>query len=270
MLNTKNQQTEIEVPPAPAHSGMQTGEDNNEKQTHRRGFLGMLASGAAAIGLTALASPLELNAQQKGGTKPAAAPVKKSEADLWFDKLKGTHRVVFDATRPHEIMPFAWPKVYLMTNAATGTPETDCGVVVVLRHDAICYAFQDKIWEKYSFAGMFKAGEVGEAYHAADAAIAAKTRNPFWNTSPGDFQVPGIGAIPIGIKDLQASGVMFCVCNAAMTVFAAVSAGMVGMQADDVMKEWKENLIPGIQIVPSGVWAVGRAQEHKCAYIFAG
>jgi intracellular sulfur oxidation DsrE/DsrF family protein len=42
------------------------------------------------------------------------------------------------------------------------------------------------------------------------------------------------------------------------------------MNADDVMKDFKANLIPGVQIVPSGVWAVGRAQEHGCKYCFAG
>ncbi|MBK5286151.1 MAG: hypothetical protein JJE25_12185 [Bacteroidia bacterium] len=55
-----------------------------------------------------------------------------------------------------------------------------------------------------------------------------------------------------------------------MTVFSAVAAGKMNMKPEDVMKEWTENLIPGIQVVPSGVWAAGRAQEHKCAYIFAG
>jgi intracellular sulfur oxidation DsrE/DsrF family protein len=29
-------------------------------------------------------------------------------------------------------------------------------------------------------------------------------------------------------------------------------------------------VLPGIQVVPSGVWALGRAQEHDCAYVFAG
>ena len=243
--------------------------DNFSTPTHRRGFLGMLASGAAALGLTALASPFQLNAQQKNGAKPtAAAP--KSEADLWFSKIKGTHRVVFDATRPHEVLPFAWPKVFLMTNAATGSPESDCGVVVVLRHDAICYAFQDNLWEKYKFADVFKAGEIGHAFQAADAATAAQTRNPFWKTKPGDFKVPGIGAVPIGIGELQASGVLFCVCNAAITVYSAALAEKMNMKAEDIMKEWTAGLIPGIQVVPSGVWALGRAKEHNCGYIFAG
>lgn len=246
-------------------------ENKLEQSTHRRGFLGILASGAAALGLTALTSPLQVNAQQgKGGGKPQQNNMQKSEADIWFEKVKGRHRVVYDATQPNDVMPFAWPKVFLMTNEATGSPASDCGVVVVLRHDGICYAFQDKMWEKYNFAEVFKAKEVGPGFKAKDAETATKTRNPFWNTTHGDFQVPGFGAIDIGIKDLQASGVMFCVCNAAMTVFSAAVAGQMGLNAEDVLKEWKENVIPGIQVVPSGVWALGRAQEHRCAYIFAG
>src|SRR5258705_11233162 len=165
-------------------------EDNLEQSTHRRGFLGMLASGAAALGLTALTSPLQVNAQEKGGGKPAPA-MPRNEADVWFDKLKGRHRVVYDATRPHEVMPFAWPKVFLLTNEATGSPASDCGVVVVLRHDGIPYAFQDKMWEKYNFAELFNAKDHGPDFAAADAAVATNTRNPLWNTTHGAFQLPG-------------------------------------------------------------------------------
>ena len=117
---------------------------------------------------------------------------------------------------------------------------------------------------------VFKAHEVGGAFQAADAKTATKTRNPFYMTKPGDFAAPGFGAVAIGIPELQASGVMFCVCNAAITVYSNVVAGMMGLKPDDVMKEWKAGLIPGVQVVPSGVWALGRAQEHGCKYIFAG
>lgn len=236
-------------------------------KTARRGFLAKVAGGLATIGLASIAKPLSITAQEKGEEKKIAG---KSPADEWFNKIKGSHRVVYDATRPHEIFPFAWPKVFLMTNEATGTPATDCGVVVVLRHDAIPYAFQDAVWAKYNFAELFKANNHGGAFQALDAAVATKTRNPFWNTKPGDFVVPGIGPVPIGIKDLQASGVLFCVCQTAITVYSNVAAGMKGMPPEEVMKEWTSALIPEIQVVPSGVWALGRAQEHGCKYVFAG
>ncbi len=230
----------------------------------------MLTGGAALLGLSAFAAPLRLNAkdQDMGGSPIGEGDA--NEYDQWFGKLKGSHRVVYDAPQPHAVFPFAWPKVFLMTNEQTGSPASDCGVVVVLRHDAICYAFQDPMWAKYGFAEAFHAKDHGPVFQAADAATATLTRNPFWNTKPGDFKVPGIGVVDIGIKELQASGVMFCVCSAAMTVYSTAIAGGMGLKPEDVMAEWKANLIPDIQMVPSGVWALGRAQELKCAYIFAG
>jgi intracellular sulfur oxidation DsrE/DsrF family protein len=54
-----------------------------------------------------------------------------------------------------------------------------------------------------------------------------------------------------------------------MTVYSSALAEAMNMDAATVKNEWKANLLPGIQIVPSGVWAVGRAQEHGCTYCFA-
>jgi hypothetical protein len=222
----------------------------------RRSFLGSLAAGATTLGLASMVAPLTLQA------KPGYDPLKDPHpAEVWLEKLKGTHRVVFDVTKPHEIFPFAWPRVYLMTNGATGAPESDCGVIVILRHDAIPYAMEDRLWEKYKF---------GEMFHAHDPATKAPaTRNPFWKPKPGTYKVPGIGPINIGVDELISSGVMFGVCDAAMTVYSAVAADALGKDAAEIKKDWVAGLLPGIQPVPSGVWAVGRAQEKGCAYIFA-
>lgn len=229
--------------------------------TDRREFLGTVAGSAAALSLGTLLAPFTANAEKN--FKQQA-----DDADAWFAKVKGKHRIVFDCTEPQTIFPFAWPKVFLLTNAATGSQEKDCGVVVILRHNTICYAMQDSLWAKYKFAELFKVGEVGPAFRAADAATATATRNPFWNTKPGDFAMPVFGELPIGIKDLQASGVMFCVCDAALTVYTGIVAMQSNGNAADIKKEWIAGLIPGVQVVPSGVWAVGRAQEHGCAYCF--
>jgi intracellular sulfur oxidation DsrE/DsrF family protein len=229
---------------------------NLNDTTNRRKFLGALGTGAAAMSIASLVAPL-----QQLHANPGAA-FNDEDPDEWFKKIKGKHRIVFDATRPHEIMPFAWPRVFLLTNEATGTPSKDNSVVVVLRHDAIPYAFEDRLWEKYKFGEMFKAHEPFTENPA--------TRNPFWKPAKGAFKLPGIGEVQIGINELQDSGVMFCVCNAAMTLYSAVAAEKMKMKAEDVMNDWKAGLLPGIQIVPSGVWAVGRAQEHGCTYCFAG
>ena len=227
---------------------------NNKKSgSPRRKFLGNLAAGAAALGMMSIPESIK------------AAPSlfqPADEAEELFRGLKGKHRVVFDATRPHELMPFVWPRVFLLTNEMTGTPSKDNSVVVVLRHDAIPYAFEDKLWTKYKFGEMFKADD--------PATSKAAERNPFWKPKAGAYSVPGFGVVPIGINELQDSGVKFVVCNAAMTVYSAVAAQKMNMKAEDVKKEWEAGLLPGVTIVPSGVWALGRAQEHGCAYIFAG
>jgi hypothetical protein len=219
----------------------------------RRNFLKQVATGAAVLSTGILAAPLVASA--------AMIPsIDTSDADEWFNKVKGKHRIIFDVPAPHEIFPFAWPKIFLATNAATGTSEKDCGVVVVLRHSAIPYAMGNDLWAKYKFGEMFK-------INGADGKTPA-TSNPFWQPKP--FTIPGIGDVNIGINDLQASGVMFCACDMAIAVNSAVAA--MGMKQDPaaVKKEWETGLLPGIQLVPSGVWAVGRAQEHGCSYCFVG
>ena len=232
-----------------------------EQPSPRRKFLGSIAAGAAAIGLSAIPESLK--------AIPLPVSEKKQsnwdDADAWFNKIKGKHRIVYDVTEPKQgnevIMPFAWSKVFLMTNAATGTPENECSVVVVLRHSGITFAMEDRLWAKYKFGEMFK---VKDPSTGADS-----LRNIMWKPNPV-FSMPGAGPVPIGINDLQASGVMFCVCDMALTVYSAVVADKMKMNKDDVKKEWVAGLLPNVQVVPSGVWAVGRAQEHKCGYCFAG
>ena len=225
--------------------------------TNRRNFLGTLATGAAALGLTTMAPTLNAF-----GGESQFIPSVSGDPEEMFKKINGKHRVVFDATQPHELFPFAWPRVFLMTNEMTGTMGKECSVVVVLRHSAIGYAMEDRLWEKYKLGEVFKANDPETGKPA--------TRNPFWKPKPGAFQIPGVGEVMIGIDQLQASGAMFCVCDIAFTVYSAAVAKGMNLNADDVRKDWVSGRLPGIQPVPSGVWALGRAQEKQCAYIFAG
>jgi intracellular sulfur oxidation DsrE/DsrF family protein len=231
--------------------------NETKEGTNRRNFLGTLATGAAAIGLTTIAPSINAFAGETN-----SVPTVFGDPEEMFKKINGKHRVVFDAPHPHELMPFVWPRVFLLTNMATGSTEKDCSVVVVLRHSAIGYAMEDRLWTKYNFGEVFEA-EDPETKKPA-------TRNPFWKPKAGAYKVPGFGEVQIGINELQASGVMFCVCEAAMTVYSAVLGGKMNMAPADVRKDFVSGLLPGVQPVPSGVWALGRAQEKQCAYIFAG
>ena len=233
-------------------------EKNLDPVSPRRKFIGSLAAGAAAIGLSAISGPLKA----APGNELHSLSDNPDDPDAWFNKINGKHRMVFDVRDPlpgHEsILPFAWPKVFLLTNAATGTPEKENSVVVVLRHNAIPYAMEDRLWEKYQLGNHFNIME-GDSKEGA-------IRNMMWKPNP-PFSVPGVGPVPIGINDLQDSGVMFCVCDMALTVNSAVVAQARKMKAEDVKKDWLSGLLPNIKVMPSGLWALGRAQEHQCAYI---
>ena len=170
--------------------------------------------------------------------------------------------MVFDVTHPNEILPFAWPRVFMLTNNKTGTPENQQSVVAVLRHKAIPYAFEDRLWEKYKLGEQFKIDD--------PATKAPSVRNPFWKPKPGDYKIPGLGNVAIGINELQDSGVMFCVCDTAITVRSAMVAQQMNLEPEKVKQDWLAGILPNIQIVPSGVWALGRAQEHGCGYCFVG
>jgi intracellular sulfur oxidation DsrE/DsrF family protein len=44
----------------------------------------------------------------------------------------------------------------------------------------------------------------------------------------------------------------------------------MNLDPDEVYQEMVDGILPGIKLVPSGVWALGRAQNKGSAYIFAG
>ncbi|HOZ97165.1 MAG TPA: hypothetical protein PKY86_01645 [Niabella sp.] len=217
----------------------------------RRKFLQSISLGAVALSAAAFSTPLV-------GTATTIEAVEEGPED-WMKKITGKHRIVYDVTEPYHQFPFAWPRVFLLTNEATGTPAKECSVVVILRHNAIPFAMDHHLWEKYN---------LGEMFHVTDVNTNMKAeKNPYWKPAPGTYKFPGFGTVEIGINELQESGVLFLVCDAALTVYSAVAAGNNG-DAAAVKKEWVAGVLPGIQIVPSGVWALGRAQEKGCGYCF--
>ncbi len=229
--------------------------DKSTKPSKRRSFLRQVTAGAAALGMGLIASPVTATGI------PDSLLVDENDPDSWFNQIKGKHRMVYDVTEPKGLLPFAWPRVFLLTNEKTGTPESQITVVVVLHHAAIPYAMGHQLWEKYKFGEMFKID---------DADKKPAISNAFWQPTPGTFKVPGVGPVAIGMNELQDSGVMFCVCDMALTLYSAVAAESMNKDAAETKKEWIAGILPGVQIVPSGVWAVGRAQEHGCAYCFVG
>jgi intracellular sulfur oxidation DsrE/DsrF family protein len=217
----------------------------------RRRFLGNLAAGTTLAGFASISHVLE-----------ASTPIDTKlvgEADAWLKNgIKGSHRIVFDGSEPHEALPVIWNWAYYLTNNQTGTSDDDMTGMSVLRHNAIPFAMKDELWSKYKFGEVFKVTD--------NIAKAPALRNPYYEPKEGDFPMPGID----GIKRMQERGALFCVCDLALTVYSSFIAQTMKMKPEDVKAEWVAGVHPGVQIVPSGVWALGRAQEYGCGYIYAG
>lgn len=213
--------------------------------THRRGFLGTLAAGAA--GLAGL-FPFRLDAQPLAHHGPNPA------FEAWLNRITGTHKIAFDAPEPNSGMPVVWPRIWLNgLNDTYGTTDAQNSAVVVLRHGAIGLALQDAAWAKY---------HLGEVFDIKDGDAPA-TRNPFAKALP--LPLPGTG-----VEALLGTGVLIGVCDVALTVNSAAVAKKMNLDPAAVKADWVAAVIPGVQIVPSGVLAVSRAQDKGCGYCFAG
>ncbi len=213
--------------------------------TARRGFLGSIAAAAAAVGLNG-ALPSRLAAENAHGDRSPDAAL-----DAWFGRIKGKHRMVFDAPEPNSGMVAIWPRVYLNTMEATYPGQTTA--VVILRHAGLALALGDSVWSKYG---------IGEMFGIKDGDAPAK-KNPY-------ATITGLPITGLGIAELLKSGVLVGACDVALTIYSSGAAKKMGLAPDAVKKEWIAGLLPGVQVVPSGVLGVARAQELGCAYCFAG
>ena len=213
--------------------------------TARRGFLGSIAAAAAAVGLNS-ALPTRLTAETPHGDRSPDATL-----DAWFGRIKGKHKMIFDAPEPNSGMVAIWPRVYLNTMAANYPGPTTA--VVILRHGALPLALNDALWAKYS---------LGEMFDVKDGDAPAK-RNPYATIT--GLPIPGLG-----IAELLKSGVLVGACDVAMTIYSSGAAKKMGLDPAAVKAEWIAGVLPGVQVVPSGVLGVAHAQELGCAYCFAG
>ena len=219
---------------------------------HRRSFLGSLAA-TTALGLTAISDPLRAFADEKH--KPGKST--NAQFDAWLGRIKGKHRQVFDAPSPNHGYPLAWARVFYMTNVQVGAAEKDCCAVVVLRHDAIPMAMNDGLWTKYKF---------GEAFKVTDGATKSPAlRNPFYKPNEGELPLQGMS-----LDKLVETGVIFGVCDMALTVYSKHFGEQMKMSGDDIKSDWVSGILPGVTIIPSGVLAINRAQELGCSYCYAG
>ena len=222
-----------------------------DKETRRRAVMGMGLIGAG-LGAVAAAG----TARADGG--PARAVPEPQDA--WLDTLGSRHRMVFDTTGAqglHGALGYAG-NFFSANQDGYGIAAAELGVVIVLRHMSTPLGYGDAVWAKYGplFAQTMKLDALG---------IKDPHANPF---NIAEKEKSGSGGVTLAA--LAQKGARFAVCATATKGIAATIARKSGETADAVHAMFTANLVAGGILVPAGIVALGRAQEHGYALASAG
>ncbi|MDX1439803.1 MAG: hypothetical protein R3284_07875 [Rubricoccaceae bacterium] len=216
----------------------------------RRGFLKQFAAGTVALaaGGLATAPARAMAGSQRRSTQPS---------DDWLDRIHGSHRQVFDLVEVNSGLGAAYTMNYLTSFKAAHSDVSDdelCAVAV-FRHNAFPLILNDAMWAKY---------KLGEFFGVTDPETNAPAeRNIFRNNIPLQ---PGLT-----YEDMIAEkGVVIVACSVAWDVYSMLTAPNAGVTHEEAKAEWAQNVLDGVELVASGVYAVNRAQEHGCSYCYAG
>ena len=231
-------------------------------QSDRRRLIGAGVVAAAAGMAAACSSGAKSQSSAGASWTPASETI-----DSWLDKPGTRHRMVFDSVSADggsEALGFANNFIHVNESDYGVKPE-QLGVVVIFRHGSTPYGYNNAVWAKYGkqFATQMKLKD--------DMAKRAATMNPMLAKAPGGEPPPkGLEWVAdYTLSDLAPNGVRFAVCGLATKVIASMLAGKTG-NADAIEGELKSNLVPGALIVPAGISAVNRAQEHGYAFAYVG
>ena len=219
-------------------------------RTPRRGFLGRLFAGAAALAVAGV-TPARLGAEAPGSPVGAAHP-----GDDWMHELKGKHRTVFDMSAHRNGKPLNQAGNYLNAwRDAFGVKERDVNLVFGIHGEAIPIVLNDALWSRF---------KLGEQYEVMDAGTKTPSaRNPF---SAANAAASKLVSAETSVETLQQRGVRFIVCmnTIAGATMKLTSAGFG--TADEVRSAIMGGLLPGVITVPAMVVALTQLQEHGVKY----
>lgn len=215
--------------------------------TDRRDFFARVVAGATALtGAPALAD--HLAALEPGH------PAQGKWDGSWTERLTGKYRAAFDIPEIAEgVGVFRANVWYANYEEMYGARPEEMTPVAVIRHAAVPMLMNDAFWAAYGYREQFKdklGGMAGEG-----------TGNPF-------MKVPYMGR-DYGLQSLLDRKCIILGCGLAFggRIVADV------MRKDNLSREAadakaRSYLLPGVLLQPSGIFAVARAQELGCSYVW--
>jgi hypothetical protein len=175
-----------------------------------------------------------------------------------MDRITAKHRAVFDSPEIGEGIALYHAMSYLgSVKAVFGTGDSDASVVVVLRHAAVPLLFNDAMWAKYDIGAETKTTDS----HTKKPA----TRNVYYQRVDANGNPVGDERPSSMIRSLTSRGVIFVGCDLATRGFSSRMARKTKQEPSAVYEELKRNLVPGVTLMPTGVFATLLAQERGCS-----
>jgi hypothetical protein len=235
---------------------------SDDHPTQRREFLGQIAASAIVLAGAACATPIsagQATTAPAPSPLPAAPPSPVHWDDSWFTRLTSKHKAVFDSPEIDDGLAVDQASGYIrgMRDAAAAG-QNDVQTVVVMRHRAIPMVFNDAMWSKYQLGKELKVKDYPSEKWA--------TRNPFASDDP-TAKTPATDRPQPNLAWLASHGHVLLGCDLATRGYAGIIAERTKADSHVIYEELKANLVPGVILQPTGVYAVHRAQEAGCTYI---
>ena len=237
-------------------------DSSQQPPTPRREFIGQLAASAIVLAGGACATPTAVSQ-----TAPAPAPAPRAQLartpvhwdDSWFGRLTAKHKAVFDSPEIEDGLVLFHAVGYVNgMRDALAVADGDTQAVVVVRHSAIPMAFNDAMWLKYDFGKQEKVKDLNGKW---------ARRNPYADAPPEPSRPGGGSRQRYDMAWLVSHGHVLLGCDLATRGQAGLIAQRTKGESKAIYEELKANLVPGVILQPTGVYAVHRAQEAGCTYI---
>jgi hypothetical protein len=216
--------------------------------TPRRGFVKGVTAATAAL-LAARVTPLN------AALTPERVPLPSPED--WVARIRGKHRQVFDAAEVNAGFAVVYALNFLESvKEAHGLPDSEMTAVVSFRHFATPLALTDAVWAKYNVGAL-------PMIRVTDPQTGEPARRNIFHDNI--MLYPNVTYQSL----MQTRPVIMTACSMALTVLSGIAAQGAGVSAEEAKRDWVAGLIPGVVVVPSGVYAVNRAQQAGCTFCTA-
>ena len=213
--------------------------------TDRRDFLKQITLAAAAVRTSAIAAPSRAE-------RATAATWDMS----WTEAVqRADYKVAFDSPQLSDGAALDLASGILADFTEVYGAGKDIRMVIIMRQLGHVMAFNDDLWDRYA---------IGEERKVNDPRTKLPARrNPWLTPNPGDAD----WAIASKLDTMRARGAIFLVCNRASMNWAKGAADRTKKDLEEVQNDVRKGLVPGAILMPTGVFALARAQNAGCAYM---